>query len=134
MRTAIGGVVRSPPLAAVVFLMEVGTELLAVIRATLEISLAAAVTVVHPAITGTVAVALALVTRSRGSAATSGPVVTAAAPLVCKYKGLKAHMVLKDNSLPAGGSLGTLEGLWNPPGTQQVRKSQCFFIKRSEGD
>ena len=61
--------------------MEVCSELLAVVRATLEVSLTAAVTVVHTAVTGTVAVALALVTRSRWSAASPGAVVTPAAPL-----------------------------------------------------
>ena len=55
---------RSQPLAAVVFLVEVGAKLLAVVGATLEVSLTAAVTVMHPTVSGTVAVALALVTRS----------------------------------------------------------------------
>jgi len=93
------------PLTAVILGVVVGTKLETVVGAAHQISLAASVSVIITAVTGSVTVALALVTGGLRGAASLAVIIPSRASLTCR--GLQGH-----TSRDQGQGLRGGQGLW----------------------
>ena len=97
------------PLAAVVLVMVVVSELLAVVTAAHQVSPAPSVTVIETPIIGTITVSLPFTARIRGSAASSAVIIPTRTPLTSYGDGNKIACLCHETIgefLPGGGSNG----------------------------